>query len=177
MTVNSVIVEAYLKNNVDAVEVPLQGGQSVQVLASFMDLPRARRHHYAAFIMEQSSLVVWDDEPMNLCSRASDILKKMTQTVWAESEARKATQVETKEMSSEVVEVDPESGQLPLQKRQTVLLNTTYVSLTLILVIAVLGAGARELAIEIAVDGKYTRLAFLALTPIQVFFTLVSANT
>ena len=52
-------------------------------------------------------------------------------------------------------------------------MNTILVSLTLILVIVTLGAGYRQLAVEIAVDGDYTRLAFLALTPVQVFLTLV----
>ena len=149
----------------------------MQLLPSIRDLPNARRHQYAAFIMEESSLVVWDDDPMNVCRRAADILKKLTDTVWAESEKRKAIGEEKKEAAPEIVEVDPESGEVPFQQRKTQLLNTTYVSLTLILIISVLGAGARELAIEVAVDGKYIRLAFLALTPIQVFFTLVSCHT
>lgn len=174
MTVKNVIIEAYLSNNVDALEVPLEGGQSVQLIASFEDLSRARKHQFAAFIMEESCLVVWDDNPLKLCDRALDIVRKMTQTVLAESELRRAPLDEKKNMTAQVVEVDPESGELPIQERKTVLLNTTYVALTLVLIVTVLGAGARELAIEVAVDGKFIRVAFLLLTPIQIFFTLVS---
>jgi hypothetical protein len=48
--------------------------------------------------------------------------------------------------------------------------------LTLILVIVLLGAGARQLAIEVSVDGQYLRLALLALFPVQIFFTLFFAQ-
>lgn len=37
-----------------------------------------------------------------------------------------------------------------------------------------LGAGFRQIAIEVVVDKNYLRCAFILLTPIQVFFTLVS---
>ena len=172
MTVTSVIIEKYLNNNADVIEVPLQGGQNVQVLASIGDLPRARKHQYAAFIMDESYLAVWDDNPMNVVQRASDIVENMTKTVWAESTIRTAID-EKKDMTVEIVEQDPESGEIPLQQRPTRFLNSIYVAITLILIIVVLAAGAREIAVETAVDGSYLRCAFLLLTPIQVFFTLV----
>lgn len=36
-----------------------------------------------------------------------------------------------------------------------------------------LGAGFRQIAVEVVVDKNYLRCAFILLTPIQVFFTLV----
>jgi hypothetical protein len=50
------------------------------------------------------------------------------------------------------------------------------VGITLSLITIMLGAGCREIAIEIAVDRGWVRLAFLCLTPIQIFFTLVSES-
>lgn len=173
LTVNSIIVESYLNRNLDCTEVPLANGQSVQILATYQDLLRARRHQYAAFVVEGSCLVVWDDEPLRICDRASDIIRKMTETVWTDSKTNAEPTVEKDGTAIHTIEVDPESGEVPTQKRRTMLLNTTYVGLTLLLIVAVIGAGAREVAIEVAVDGRYIRLAFLALTPIQVFFTLV----
>ena len=41
------------------------------------------------------------------------------------------------------------------------------------IITVMLGAGFRQLAIEVMVDKQYLRLAFVILTPIQVFFTLV----
>jgi hypothetical protein len=39
-----------------------------------------------------------------------------------------------------------------------------------------LGAGFRQIAIEVTVDNSYIRLALLALTPVQIFFTLFFAQ-
>lgn len=72
------------------------------------------------------------------------------------------------------LELDDESGAALPAKRPTHLMNTTLVALTLTLIVIMLGAGFRQITIEIKVDRNYTRLAFLALTPVQIFFTLVS---
>jgi len=50
--------------------------------------------------------------------------------------------------------------------------NTVLVALTLTLIMTTLGAAWRELAIETDSDGTYLRLSLVALTPVQVFFTL-----
>lgn len=71
-------------------------------------------------------------------------------------------------------EIDEESGEYLPEKRSTNLMNTILVAFTLCLIVIMLGAGFRQIAIEVTVDHNYLRLAFLALTPIQVFFTLVS---
>ena len=170
MTVNTVVIDTYLQHNPDATEVPLEDGQFVQILASFHDLPRARRHQYAAFIVEESALVVWDDEPLNICDRASGIVKNMTDMIWSGQQGALKNE---KELAVEVLEIDEESGEIVPQQRRIVLLNSIYVALTLVLIVSVLGAGFREIAIEVAVDKNMMRLAFLALTPVQVFFTLV----
>lgn len=72
-------------------------------------------------------------------------------------------------------EIDEESGEYLPEKRSTNLQNTVLVAFTLCLIAIILGAGFRQIAIEITVDHNYVRLAFLALTPIQIFFTLVSS--
>ena len=71
------------------------------------------------------------------------------------------------------IELDDESGAVLPEKRPTHLMNTILVAFTLFLIAVMLGAGFRQIAIEIKVDHNWIRLAFLALTPIQIFFTLV----
>jgi cellulose synthase/poly-beta-1,6-N-acetylglucosamine synthase-like glycosyltransferase len=73
-------------------------------------------------------------------------------------------------------EIDEESGELLPENRPTHLMNTILVSITLCLIIVMLGAGWRQLAVEVMVDQQYIRLAFVLLTPIQVFFTLFFAQ-
>lgn len=72
--------------------------------------------------------------------------------------------------------IDEESGEPILESRPTHLQNTVLVTLTLVLIIVMLGAGFRQLAIEVAVDHNYLRLAFILLTPLQIFFTLFFAQ-
>lgn len=74
------------------------------------------------------------------------------------------------------LEIDEESGEYVPEKRSTNLMNTILVSFTLCLIAIMLGAGFRQIAIEVSVDRNFLRLAFLALTPIQIFFTLVSRH-
>ena len=171
MTVNTEVIDAYLRLNPNVTEVPLEDGRYMQILASYQDLPRARRLQYAAFIVEESLLVVWDDEPLNICDRALSIIKNMTSMV--HSDPQKSVMNE-KETTVTVIQVDEESGAIVPQERKLVLLNSIYVAMTLALIVAVLGAGFREIAIEISVDKNMMRAVFVALTPVQVFFTLVS---
>ena len=171
MTVNTEVIDSYLRLNPNVTEVPLEDGRYLQILASYQDLPRARRLQYAAFIVEESLLVVWDDEPLNICDRALSIIKNMTSMV--HSNPQKSANNE-KEVAVTILKVDEESGAIVPQERRLVLLNSIYVAMTLALIVAVLGAGFREIAIEISVDHNMMRAVFVALTPVQVFFTLVS---
>lgn len=70
-------------------------------------------------------------------------------------------------------DTDEESLEVKIESRPTNLLNTTLVAFTLIIVIVLLGLGCKSIAIEIAVDHNFLRLAFAALMPVQIFFTLV----
>ena len=174
MTVNSRVIKTFLAWSPDAVDVPLLNGLRIQILPTIEDLPRARKHQFAAFIASEHLLVVWDDEALHLVERAKSIESELMELVWKTGEP---DDEETKEKGMpEVreVEIDPESGEIIPETRPTHLLNTVLVACTLIIIVTMLGAGFREVVVEIAVDQKYLRLAFVALTPVQVFFTLVS---
>ncbi|KAK4133561.1 hypothetical protein BT67DRAFT_53734 [Trichocladium antarcticum] len=170
MTVNSRVIKTFLQWSPDAVDVPLMNGLRVQILPTIDDLPRARKHQFAAFVASEGLLVVWDDDALHLVQRAKAIESELMELVWKaggdDDEDEKGGPAATE------LEIDEESGELIPEKRPVHLLNTYLVSLTLILVIVLLGAGARQLAIEVSVDGDYTRLALLALFPVQIFFTL-----
>ena len=174
MTVNSRVIKTFLQWSPDAVDVPLMNGLRVQILPTIDDLPRARKHQFAAFVASEGLLVVWDDDALHLVQRAKAIESELMELVWKaggeEDDDEKGHPV------PEELEIDEESGELKPEKRPVHLLNTYLVSLTLILVIVLLGAGARQLAIEVSVDGQYLRLALLALFPVQIFFTLFFAQ-
>jgi hypothetical protein len=179
MTVNSRVIKTFLNWSPDAIDVPLMNGLRIQILPTIDDLPRARKHQFAAFIASEALLVVWDDDALHLIDRAKLIESELMELVWktGEPEDQEAMENEKKApVMSQVIEIDEESGEIIPETRPTHLLNTILVAFTLVIIITMLGAGFREVAIEIDVDHSYTRLAFLALTPVQIFFTLFFAQ-
>ena len=177
MTVNSRVIKTFLGWSPDAVDVPLMNGLRIQILPNIEDLPRARKHQFAAFIASEALLVVWDDDALHLVQRAKAIESELMELVWKTGEPEEVEEGQMKKGPTvQEVEIDEESGEIIPETRATHLLNTILVSFTIILIVTVLGAGFREVAIEIDVDQSYLRLAFLALTPVQIFFTLVQCS-
>ena len=169
MTVNSRVIKTFLQWSPDAVDVPLLNGLRIQILPTIEDLPRARKHQFAAFVASEALLVVWDDEALHLVQRAKAIESELMELVWKTGDSEED---EKKDPNVGVYEIDEESGEIIPEKRAVHLQNTVLVALTIMLIMTTLGAGARQLAIETYSDGSYIRLALLALTPIQIFFTL-----
>ena len=169
MTVNSRVIKTFLQWSPDAVDVPLLNGLRIQILPTIEVLPRARKHQFAAFVASEALLIVWDDEALHLVQRAKSIESELMELVWKTGETEED---DKKESHVAVCEIDEESGEIIPEKRGLHLQNTVLVTLTLMLIMTTLGAGFRQLAIETDSDGSYLRLALLALTPVQVFFTL-----
>lgn len=174
MTVNSRVIKTFLQWSPDAVDVPLLNGLRIQILPTIEDLPRARKHQFAAFVASEALLVVWDDEALHLVQRAKAIESELMELVWKTGEPE--DDENKKEATEGVYEIDEENGELIPAKRGVHLQNTVLVALTIILITTTLGLGARSVAVEVAVDNSYTRLALLALTPVQIFFTLFFAQ-
>ena len=175
MTVHSRVIKTFLAWSPAAMDVPLMNGLRVQILPTVYDLPRARKHQFAAFIASDALLVVWDDDPSHLMERAEAIESELIEIVWqaaAPPDVGDASD-EKKVLRSINMEVDKESGETIPEQRPTNLINTVLVAFTLVIILTLLGLGFRALAVEIAVDKGYVRLAVLALTPVQIFFTLV----
>jgi len=170
MTVNSRVIKTFLQWSPDAVDVPLTNGLRVQILPTIDDLPRARKHQFAAFIASEGLLVVWDDDALHLVQRAKAIESELMQLVWRAG--TEGDEEDEKAAGRGEPEIDEESGEIKPEKRPVHLMNTYLVTLTLILVTVSIGAAGRQLAIEVSVDGNYVRLALLALAPVQIFFTL-----
>lgn len=171
MTVNSRVIKTFLAWSPDAIDVPLMNGLRVQVLPSIDDLTRARKHQFAAFVASEGLLIVWDDDAAKLISRAKAIESELMQFVWQVESGEDPFDEKGVPISEE--EIDAETGEARPEARPTNLLNTILVACTLVIVVTLLGLGCRSVAIEVAVDHNYLRLAFLALIPVQIFFTLV----
>ncbi|KAF2237821.1 putative glycosyltransferase family 2 protein [Viridothelium virens] len=179
MTVDSRVVRTLLESATGMLELPLSNGLHVQVLPSLEQLPRARKHQMAAVIASEPYLVVWDDEATHLVERAAAIEADLMNLIWKNGSIRDQDHAgEKSEIGPDItiLEVDEESGELIPQARPVHIMNAALVGFTIFLVVAMLGAGFREVAGETAVDKNYMRIAFIALVPVQVFFTLFFAQ-
>ena len=175
MTVNSRSIQSVLAFSAGVSDIPLQNGLRMQVIPTMADLPTARSAQCGAFIADSGLLVVWDDEPSNLISRAADIEDQTTQIIWKMSD-HDEEDFQSIMYNKEATMMDNEAQAVAPEERPTHLMNTVLVALCLIIVIVLLGLAARSLATEISADKGYYRLAFLALVPIQIFFTLFFAQ-
>src|ERR1700733_796154 len=179
MTVHSRVIKTFLAWSPDATDVPLMNGLRVQILPTISDLSRARKHQFAAFVASDALLIVWDDDPSHIMERAEAIESELMELVWKAGAPREEGEANDDKRATRITEfeVDKESGEISPEQRPTNLMNTILVALTIVIILTLLGLGFRSVAVEVAVDRGYTRLAFLALTPVQVFFTLVGSPT
>ena len=173
MTVNSRVVRSFVVCNPEVVDIPLKEGLCIQILPSVADLPKARKYQFAAYLAAEDLLLVWDDDAANLIKRAKAIESELMDLVWMSNQEPEEEEMNEKPNRRTVFELDAESGEPIPEHRSTNLMNSILVAWTLVIVITLLGLAARSLAVEISVDHGYIRLAFLALVPVQIFFTLV----
>jgi len=111
-------------------------------------------------------------DPNQLFARAKHIENEMMNMDWEHNapsvyENEKGADFSVMELGEE------ETGSPAPSERPTHLLNAILVGFTLFLITVMLGAGFRQIAIEVVVDKNWLRLAFILLTPVQIFFTLV----
>jgi len=176
MTVNSRVIKTFLQWSPEAIDVPLMNGLRIQILPSMEDLPRARKHQFAAFVASEGLLVVWEDDALSLVTRAKAIETELMELVWKAGKELGDDEKPSASVQFTDAEIDEESGEPKPENRPVHLLNTHLVSMTLVIVTCSLGAAFRQLAIESSVDGNFARLALIVLAPIQVFFTLFFAQ-
>jgi hypothetical protein len=175
MTVSSGVIEPFLNWNLDAADVPLLNGLRIQIVPTFEDLYRARRHQYAAFIAAEALLVVWDDEPTHLLQRAKTIEAGLLDFVWKAANDNDAqTEKGVPGSNSSEFELDEETGLMGSKERPILLYNCFLVACSLCLLTVLIGLGYVKIADELAELHKWTSLVFIIMTPINAFLTLVS---
>lgn len=159
--------------------MPLGNGLRIQVLPCVDDLPKARKNQCAAFLAAESLLVVWDDDPTQVVERATAIENELMNLVWQAGEPAELEQASETEKAPPVIEteVDLETGETVPEHRPTNIINAIQVAFTIMLITTMLGLGYKQIAFQILVDKKYIRVAFVAMTPVLIFFSLVRSTT
>lgn len=183
MTVSTRVINLILERT-DQVAVDLNNGLRVQILPSIGFLGGCQRHQNAAFIKDQSLLVVWADSPIEVIDRAKKIESQMM-IIFARGLDPYDEKNQMKDSAVIVTEkplygselgddgIAREDG-LPEPPRKIVLNQAVLSGITIILIIAALGSGWRQIAIEFSVDHQYLRFAFIIVVPLQIWLALVS---
>lgn len=175
-------VVTVLLSQPDLLYIPIQDNLRLQIVPDVEFIPRCQRSQGAAFCKNQDMLVVWGDSVDATEQRADKYLKQMVEVFsqgFGTYGEKEKDSVMVKEMPMDGSEdaysgdVDPEENfQEP--RRKIVLIQSVLSGLTLLLIVAAIGSGFRQIAIEIGIDHSYIRLAFVIAVPFQMWLALVS---
>ena len=185
MTVNTRFIQTFLcGSGFDLSHIPLTGGLRVQLLPDITFLARCQKHHFAAFIQQPPCLVVWDDDPAHIISRAEGIEKSVISMIWDDPEkdavesgykspstmpGRKSQcavpSVRVKEVSEKPS--DEENVAYEESPRPTAFTQAIYTAITAVIVTYTIGLGWRRVATEIKTDHNWARLGLLIVVPFQ----------
>ena len=175
-------VVTVLLSQPDLLYIPIQDNLRLQIVPDVEYIPRCQRSQGAAFCKNQDMLVVWGDSVDATEQRADKYLKQMVEVfsqgfgTYNEKEKDSVMIKETPLDGSE----DAYSGDLDSEenyqepRRKIVLIQAVLTGLTLLLLVAAIGSGFRQIAIEIGIDHSYIRLAFCIAVPFQMWLALVS---
>jgi hypothetical protein len=100
-------------------DVPLRDDSRIQILETLAELPRARKHQYAAFIRDECSLLVWADSASRVIDEAMDLEKKIIELIWDDGDSvgkyEKVLEDDDDELELEKGYVPPKRGRVLLQ--------------------------------------------------------------
>ncbi|KAI4203022.1 MAG: hypothetical protein LQ346_001869 [Caloplaca aetnensis] len=178
MTVSTRVINLILQRE-DLVFIQLKDGLKLQILPNIAFLPTCQKYQNAAFIKDQAILIVWADSPKEILARAAAIEEQM---MWVFSQGISPYGEEVDEKKEQhdvnVVEIAPDADGYGREEgyvekpRPIHLTQAIMTGITLILVIAAMGSGWRQMAIETAVDNTYIRWALVACVPVQIWLAL-----
>lgn len=181
ITLNTRVIKLFLAKG-DMAFIPLDDDLRLQILPSLDYLPRCQKHHFAAFIQDKGYLVVWDDDPTHIIARAHEIEKSMMKMIWEDPSPGPDSKMTSKRGSrapSVMIQEVPEGSDVEEAAvvyeppRKIILLQPILSAITLMILIAAMGAGWRNIAQEILIDHTYLRCAILIVIPLQMWLALV----
>ena len=176
-------VVTVLLSQPDLLYIPIQDNLRLQIVPDVEYIPRCQRSQGAAFCKNQDMLVVWGDSVDATEQRADKYLKQMvevfSQGLGGNHNEKEKDSVMVREMAVDGSD-DAFSSDMDVEdnyqepRRKIVLIQAFLTGLTLLLIVAAIGSGFRQIAIELGIDHSYIRLAFIIVVPFQMWLALVS---
>ena len=175
-------VVTVLLSQPDLLYIPIQDNLRLQIVPDVEYIPRCQRSQGAAFCKNQDMLVVWGDSVDATEQRADKYLKQMVEVFsqgFGTYNEKEKDSVMVREMPIDGSD-DAFSSEMDVEenyqepRRKIVLIQAFLTGLTLLLLVAAIGSGFRQIAIELGIDHSYIRLAFIIVVPLQMWLALVS---
>ena len=160
----------------------------MKIYPDILSLVSVDRYMGAALVREQGLLIVWGETAESCIERASEVQSQILQpfveglNFMLPEKEKVDVNINPINTQAHVDEGGPEGEDwleenLPEPPRRTILLQAVQTGLTIAILILALATGWKAIAIEIISDHNWTRLAFLAATPVQFWLALVSVPT
>jgi hypothetical protein len=178
LTVTTEIIGTILERT-DLPYVEIQFGKRLQVVPDFESLPYCQRYHSAAFVRSHETVVVWEDDPQKLLTRAQGIQDALLKMIWGNEIARVD---ETAIVKSIGVDRDfdgslSDFGGRQEPPRRLRLWQTCYTSIAMAMLTVAIGSGWRQVAIQHNAEPNWLRLLFIIAIPAQAWLSLVNVAT
>jgi hypothetical protein len=157
--------------------MPLDSGLRLQILPDIFALQVCQKHQFAAFVRTHNILIVWDDDANHVLKRVQSIEDQLITMVWKDEmdDNESAPPAFSAASSSISLNADGSSlergGEAAVSPR-IVLLQPIPTAITIILLIAAIGSGWRQVALEIKVDHNWMHLAFIVEVSFQYWLAL-----
>ena len=178
MTVSTGVVKLFLQDEA-LTHMPLDSGLRLQILPDITALAECQKHQFAAFVRTYNILIVWDDDPNHILKRVQSIEDQLISMVWKEELDNDESAPPALSAVPSTFNLNPngDDSSSPNPKavvppRRIVLIQPILTAITLIILIAAIGSGWRQIAIELKVDHNWMRLAFIVVVPFQCWMAL-----
>ena len=179
MTINTGVVKLFLQDGT-LTHMPLDSGLRLQILPNISALPDCQKHQFAAFVRTHNVLIVWDDDPNHILKRVQSIEDQLISMIWKEEIEDDESAPPMLSAVPSILNLNPNGDETSSQNpeianvpaRRIVLVQPILTAITIVILVAAIGSGWRQIALEIKVDHNWMRLAFIAVVPFQCWLAL-----
>lgn len=150
--------------------VQIGSDKRLQIVSGFDVLPCCHRNQAAAFIASHNLLLVWGDDQAAVIERADDIQGDIRLMFGEDGLIYTSPSISGMDSS---VRYENEATIAEEGPRRLQLFQCTYTGLAIVLLIAAIGTGFRQIALQHMQDPNWLRLLFLIALPAQLWLSLV----
>ncbi|KAH7093552.1 glycosyl transferase family group 2-domain-containing protein [Paraphoma chrysanthemicola] len=164
--------ELKLYQGIVALNAPIQQGKRLQVIPDLDQLPLCQRNQSAAFVASHRMLVVWEDDPGRLLARAQGIQDALVKMIWGSEIAEYTAASAEKGVGVDITDCDEDIEGSKSSPRRLVLWQAAYTGFAICMLVAAIGSGWRQIAIQQIQEPNWLRVLFIIALPGQVWLSL-----